>query len=151
MGDRKLLRQKIIRYFIAVILCLVLVLLLLAIFEMFKFHNLDITVDILLATVKDRFLHPVQTIRNYIETQHIGFFVGLAFSVLYPLYVSLHKKRNVNTKDKNSQSHGTARLSTLQEILQGNNFLVKTQAQTGNDFENSLVCTKADPGYPRTD
>lgn len=139
--NQKKLKRTLIVYAISVIVCLVLVLVLLALFEGFKVHKLNFTLDIILLTLKERLLHPIATVTGYIKTKNIAFYVGIAFSFFYPLYVLLAGNRNKTKKDKNSQAHGTARFSTIAEVIKGNNFIVKKQKTVQEEFQQSLIYT----------
>ena len=139
--DKKRLKRKLIVYAISVIVCLSLVLVLLALFEGFKVHKLNFTLDIILITLKERLLHPIATVTGYIKTKNIAFYVGIAFSFFYPLYVLLAGNRNKTKQDKNSQAHGTARFSTIAEVIKGNNFIVKKQKTVQEEFKQSLIYT----------
>ncbi|MDN6011682.1 MAG: hypothetical protein L0I37_11595, partial [Lactococcus lactis] len=65
-------------------------------------------------------------------------------SIILPYLIvdlKLCNRTNKTKKDKNSQAHGTARFSTIAEVIQGSNFIVKKQKTVQEEFKQSLIYT----------
>ncbi|MEK4630525.1 hypothetical protein MKZ17_20295 [Solibacillus sp. FSL R7-0682] len=101
--------------------------------------KLAITTDAMLGSVKELFLHPVQTIEGYVASKNPLFFILTVLNLFYSALLQLKRKTKKDGWDIHEKNayHGSARWAKEKEILDGN-FIAKLEKDVRETFLQSL-------------
>lgn len=101
--------------------------------------KLAITTDAMLGSVKELFLHPVQTIEGYVASKNPLFFILTVLNLFYSALLQLKRKTKKDGWDIHEKNayHGSARWAKEKEILDGN-FIAKSEKDVRETFLQSL-------------
>lgn len=101
--------------------------------------KLAITTDAMLGSVKELFLHPVQTIEGYVASKNPLFFILTVLNLFYSALLQLKRKTKKDGWDIHEKNayHGSARWAKEKEILDGN-FIAKSEKDVREIFLQSL-------------
>jgi len=101
--------------------------------------KLAITTDAMLGSVKELFLHPVQTIEGYVASKNPLFFILTVLNLFYSALLQLKRKTKKDGWDIHEKNayHGSARWAKEKEILDGN-FIAKSEKDVREAFLQSL-------------
>ena len=137
------IRKKFVWFLVSFILsewCLLVVTQLIMTFSTFK---LTMTNTILLESIKETVLHPIQEIQTLIETKNPLFIMGTIALFLYCAYVQIKlvmkEKKEGWEADERNQYHGSARWGREKEIFDGKNYLAQSKQDILKKFTASLV------------
>lgn len=101
--------------------------------------KLDLTTSAMLASIQAVFLHPIQTIKEYISSQNPLFIMLTALNLFYSAFIQFKRKtKKVGwaIHEKNAY-HGSARWAKEKEILDGN-FIAKSEQEVREAFFQTL-------------
>lgn len=101
--------------------------------------KLAITTDAMLGSVKELFLHPVQTIEGYVASKNPLFVILTVLNLFYSVLLQLKRKTKKDGWDIHEKNayHGSARWAKEKEILDGN-FIAKSEKDVRETFLQSL-------------
>lgn len=101
--------------------------------------KLELTTAAMMDSLKDVFLHPIQTIKGYIEKGNPLFIILTLLNLFYSAFIQLRRKSKKDGWDIHEKNayHGSARWAREKEILDGN-FIAKSEKDVREAFLQSL-------------
>lgn len=101
--------------------------------------KLSITTSAMMDSLKEIFLHPIQTIKGYIASGNPLFIFLTILNLFYSAFIQLRRKMKKDGWDIHEKNayHGSARWAREKEIVDGN-FIVKSEKDVREAFLQSL-------------
>lgn len=101
--------------------------------------KLGLTTSAMMDSLKEVFLHPIQTIKGYIASRNPLFIILTLLNLFYSAFIQLRRKSKKDGWDIHEKNayHGSARWAKEKEILDGN-FIAKSEKDVRETFLQSL-------------
>lgn len=101
--------------------------------------KLELTTQAIGLRLKEVLLHPITTIRGYVENRNPLWILLTLFNVFYSAFIQIRRKTKKDGWDIHEKNayHGSARWAKEKEILDGN-FIAKSKKDVREAFLQSL-------------